>query len=142
MAFVEQIGFSHIHVFPYSPRAGTAAARMRGRVPGPVARQRARQARALAAAMKRQAQERHLGTERPVLWERAAAPDRVAGYTDNYLRVEARPEVGRRARGADLLNRITPARLESIAGDRIVATPIGASATGDTPRPRLKLPVL
>jgi threonylcarbamoyladenosine tRNA methylthiotransferase MtaB len=147
MAFVEQIGFSHIHVFPYSPRAGTAAARMRGRVPGPVARARSRQARALAATLKRQAQERHLGSEREVLWESAAGPstglkagpDRHAGYTDNYLRVEARPELGQRTRGADLLNRITRARLESIEGDRIVATPIGP---GETPRPRLKLPVL
>ena len=37
----EAIGFAHIHVFPFSPREGTAAASMKGRVTERVSRERA-----------------------------------------------------------------------------------------------------
>jgi threonylcarbamoyladenosine tRNA methylthiotransferase MtaB len=38
---------AYLHVFPYSPRPGTPAAAMPDRVPGPVARARAAELRAL-----------------------------------------------------------------------------------------------
>ena len=37
---VEELGLTYLHVFPYSPRPGTPAARM-PQVPGPVRRERA-----------------------------------------------------------------------------------------------------
>ena len=126
-AFVEAMGFSDMHIFVYSPRQGTAAARMKGRVPGPVARQRSRELHAIAAASRRAALERHLGSSRPVLWEG------TQGYTDNYLRVET-------AGGADLDNQITGAALVGISDDgrRL----IGEAAAGSPRRRRLSLPVV
>ena len=108
--FVESVGFSHMHIFCFSAREGTAAARMAGRVRGDIARERSREMHAIAAAAKRSALERHAGTSRSVLWEG------TVGYTDNYLRVES-------SSGIDLDNQITSAALlrPSSDGERLVA---------------------
>jgi threonylcarbamoyladenosine tRNA methylthiotransferase MtaB len=47
---VESLPFTSLHVFPYSPRPGTAAERLPGAVPDPVRRDRAAELRALARA--------------------------------------------------------------------------------------------
>jgi len=47
-AHVDDVGLTHLHVFPYSPRPGTPAARMR-QVPAPVRKARAEALRAQAA---------------------------------------------------------------------------------------------
>jgi threonylcarbamoyladenosine tRNA methylthiotransferase MtaB len=47
---IEELPISHLHVFPFSRRPGTPAARMPGQVPGPLARQRAAELRALGEA--------------------------------------------------------------------------------------------
>ncbi len=49
VALVEELPFTYLHVFPYSPRSGTAAAALTGRVPERVAGERSRELRALAA---------------------------------------------------------------------------------------------
>ena len=49
--FVERMGFARLHVFPFSPRPGTPAARMSGQVPLPDRRDRARRARELGARL-------------------------------------------------------------------------------------------
>ena len=48
VALVRELPFTYLHVFPYSPRDGTAAARLGGRVPERVSRERGRELRALA----------------------------------------------------------------------------------------------
>jgi threonylcarbamoyladenosine tRNA methylthiotransferase MtaB len=117
LAFVEQIGFGHIHIFPFSPRAGTAAARMREQVPAEVKRRRGRELQALAARMKADHLARHLGRVRAVLWEGHGEllPDgcrRWSGYTDNYLRTDVVvPD------GLNLENRITAAHLVALIGE-------------------------
>jgi threonylcarbamoyladenosine tRNA methylthiotransferase MtaB len=108
LEYVEETGFSRIHAFSYSPRPGTAAARMAGQVPGPVKRERTRQLIALGERLSLTFNQRYEGTTRPVLWETAtgAKADGLlwAGYTDNYIRVSA---VG----PADLMRRVTLVRL-------------------------------
>ncbi len=120
--FVRRIGFSHIHVFSYSRREGTTAARMSGHVPTEVKRARSRDLHAAAAEMKREHLDRYVGTIRPVLWEGAGEPTetearRWSGYTDNYLRVETVAPAG-----VDLENRITAAQLEETDGERALAS--------------------
>lgn len=44
---LERLPFAYLHVFPFSPRPGTPAAAMEDQVPGPVARERARELVAL-----------------------------------------------------------------------------------------------
>jgi len=46
---VRELPFTALHVFPYSARPGTAAERLGGAVPGPVARERAAELRAVVA---------------------------------------------------------------------------------------------
>ena len=49
MDLVRELPFTALHVFPYSARPGTAAERLGGAVPGPVARERAAELRAVVA---------------------------------------------------------------------------------------------
>lgn len=49
VAMIERLPFTSLHVFPYSPRPGTAATRMKGVVDGSVARERAAELREVSA---------------------------------------------------------------------------------------------
>ena len=49
VALIRELPFTHLHVFPYSPRPGTAAERLGQPVPPPVARARAAELRAIGA---------------------------------------------------------------------------------------------
>jgi threonylcarbamoyladenosine tRNA methylthiotransferase MtaB len=108
LAFIEECRFAHAHIFPYSARAGTAAAAFGGQVPAEVKKQRVQQLNAAVAATAQAERQRFAGTPRPVLWEGRGEPVpgssllRWSGLTDNYLRVQtvAPPE-------ENLHNRIT-----------------------------------
>ena len=69
LALVEDCGLTHLHVFSYSPRPGTAAARM-PQVPGGVAAERAARLRAAGAAALARHQVGQIGRTRMVLTER------------------------------------------------------------------------
>jgi threonylcarbamoyladenosine tRNA methylthiotransferase MtaB len=90
-AFIEACDFAGLHVFPYSKRAGTAAARMRGQVPDEVKKQRVSALLAHGRAQAARFAARFDGQTRPVLWENVAGVTADGfinvGYTDNYLRV-------------------------------------------------------
>ncbi|RME90751.1 MAG: tRNA (N(6)-L-threonylcarbamoyladenosine(37)-C(2))-methylthiotransferase MtaB [Anaerolineae bacterium] len=93
VAFVREIAFAGGHVFTYSARPGTAAARMADQVPHPVRKKRNAMLRAVFDEMARAYRERFVGREMSVLWEAAEQlPNghwRLRGLTGNYLRVEA-----------------------------------------------------
>jgi threonylcarbamoyladenosine tRNA methylthiotransferase MtaB len=128
VATVERIGFGHIHIFTYSPRPGTTAARMPGHLPHAIKKARSRELHAIAARMKREHLERFVGHTRPVLW------DGDAGYTDNYLRVAA-------ASGS-VDNVIAPATLDRIddsSAGYVAALPDGVARQRP---PRLALRVV
>jgi threonylcarbamoyladenosine tRNA methylthiotransferase MtaB len=84
---VEECGLTFLHVFPYSPRPGTPAARM-PQVRGGVIRERAKRLRATgeAALQKRLASE--IGATRQVLIESA-----TQGRTEHFLPVAINGEV-------------------------------------------------
>jgi threonylcarbamoyladenosine tRNA methylthiotransferase MtaB len=69
LALVADCGLTHLHVFPYSPRKGTPAARM-PQVAHPVIRGRAKRLREAGAARLRQHLDRQVGRELTVLTER------------------------------------------------------------------------
>ncbi|MBE3596620.1 MAG: tRNA (N(6)-L-threonylcarbamoyladenosine(37)-C(2))-methylthiotransferase MtaB [Hydrogenibacillus sp.] len=58
---IEDIGFSELHVFPYSKRSGTPAARMPGQVPEAEKKRRVRALLELDASLKRRYRSRFLG---------------------------------------------------------------------------------
>jgi threonylcarbamoyladenosine tRNA methylthiotransferase MtaB len=74
---------TYLHVFPYSDRPGTDAARLGERVPGATVRQRARALRDLGAELTRRFHLSQLGSVRPAL----TIEDGSIALTDNYLRV-------------------------------------------------------
>jgi threonylcarbamoyladenosine tRNA methylthiotransferase MtaB len=108
--FVREIGFGRLHVFPYSERPGTAAARMAGQVPVPQRKARARRLIELGETMAADLHAGWLGREVEVLWEMggidalAGRNRRWAGYTRNYLPV-------RLESSEDLANRVTRVRV-------------------------------
>lgn len=87
---VEELGFSRLHVFRYSPREGTPAADMAARVPGAIAQQRARRLSALGVKLSEAYHRRFIGRAVQVLFESPGTRPGAQGWsglTDNYLRV-------------------------------------------------------
>jgi len=78
---------SHLHVFPYSDRPGTAASRMTPKLPGPTVRERGAALRAIGAELARRFRARQAGTQRPGL----TLEDGTLVVTDNYLKVRIPP---------------------------------------------------
>ncbi len=90
---LRRAGFARVHVFPYSSRPGTAAAkRTRDLVPEEVIRHRMSRCRTVAAIGEARFRESLLGSSQEVLVERAVPgkPGVWEGYTGNYVRVEIR----------------------------------------------------
>ena len=124
-AFCREAGFAGLHVFPYSRRPGTSAARMGGQAPEPVKRARSRRLLALARELRAAFEGRFRGRVMPILWERtrpSGGGPIWEGLTDNYLRVLTRSD-------ADLRNRILPARLGPPPGS--VAPAVSAGGRGE-----------
>ena len=89
-ALVESLPFTYLHVFSYSDRRGTEAARSQAsRVAPEEIRRRTARLRRLGAAKHRAFRERHVGREARVLVleHRDRETDALVGLTDNYLEV-------------------------------------------------------
>jgi len=108
---IEECGLVHLHVFPFSPRPGTAAARM-----PPVARalvkERARRLRQKGEDVRRHRLEGEVGNTRRVLAETAAH-----GHTEHFI-------------DARLEHPVVPGALVEVMvtghdGSRLLATPTG-----------------
>ncbi len=115
LSLAQEIGFAHIHVFPYSPRQGTAAAGFADQIPNHVKKARSRQLHNLAAWLRQRVLESHLGQVQPVLWERGKTDPSgriFTGYTPHYLRVQIKVP-----RHIDLTNSIAPTRLTALTED-------------------------
>jgi threonylcarbamoyladenosine tRNA methylthiotransferase MtaB len=124
-AFCQEAGFAAMHVFPYSRRSGTGAARMPLQVQEDVKRSRVERLLALAAELKSAFLARFRGRVMPVLWEACRPSDDGClplweGLTDNYIRVFARCD-------EDLRNRILPARLTRARPDGFWGEPLAVT---------------
>jgi threonylcarbamoyladenosine tRNA methylthiotransferase MtaB len=82
---VGEAGLSRVHVFPYSPRPGTAAQALGDRVAPEEKKERGRRLRALSEVCSRRHRSAKLGTRVEVLVDKVAA-DRCSGYTADYTR--------------------------------------------------------
>ena len=91
LAFLRGIEFAAVHVFPYSVREGTAAARMPGRITNVVKARRAQEAAECARICRRAYLERQVGRTLEVLFERGGE----RGHSENYLEVAAHGEHGK-----------------------------------------------
>jgi threonylcarbamoyladenosine tRNA methylthiotransferase MtaB len=89
--FIERMGFAEMHVFPYSKRTGTPAARMEDQVPDETKNERVHELIDLSERMQLAYAEKYVGKTLEVIPERVykGAPDSglMMGYSDNYLNV-------------------------------------------------------
>lgn len=86
LAFIEKCAFADMHVFPYSIRPGTPAAKM-AQVAGPVKDERAHRASEVAAKMHRTYLAACVGQTYPVLFEQLRN-GQYSGHAPNYMEVE------------------------------------------------------
>ncbi len=84
-----QFPFHYCHVFTYSERDGTPAAKMENQIPMSERRRRSGQLRRLSASKKMTFNEEHIGKELRVLIENPK-DGKFSGYSDNYVRVVMR----------------------------------------------------
>jgi len=118
LAFVEEMRFAHAHLFPFSPREGTAAARFPDQIPTEVKRARLQRMQQVVAATGQAERARFIGMTRLVLFEGEGRPltdqeGRLwSGLTDNYLRVSVVAPAH-----LDLHNRLLPVRMSSLEGE-------------------------
>jgi threonylcarbamoyladenosine tRNA methylthiotransferase MtaB len=111
LVFIQEMAFDGLHVFRYSVREGTPAARMRGKVSKEARSERSHQLIEWAAAQEQRFARQHQGQTLPVLWEHVTGSTEAGfiqgGYTPNYIRVQTiHPRV--------LSNTITPAILGEV----------------------------
>ncbi len=107
--FVRSLDISRLHVFPYSERPSTRALDIEGVVPQAVKHNRANEMIRISEAKWNGFASRFIGTVRPVLLEHPQSDGRpMAGFTDNYLRVEV-PDAT-----PDMDNTIVNVLLESV----------------------------
>lgn len=108
--FAREMGFSKIHVFPYSPKRGTPAAERKDQLPNSVKQERSHALIAVGEELAESFLRAHVGKEMPVLFERAVEEGVYEGHTTNYMKVHAKS-------GKDLSNQIVPVRILSWEGE-------------------------
>jgi len=99
MDFIREIGFGKIHVFPYSPRKGTDAARLKMLPDGKI-RERTRAALEIADTMHEKYCLKWVGRKVEILVEEKKGGS-ICGLTRNYVRVTAADT------GADISDEVT-----------------------------------
>jgi threonylcarbamoyladenosine tRNA methylthiotransferase MtaB len=112
---IERVPAAYLHVFPYSPRPGTPAAKRPDQLHPDTKKARAAALRQLGDRKARAFRFRFLGRTMDAVIEgrREADTGLLQGVTGNYIRVFAA--------GPDFaMNRLWPVRLESHSGNRVV----------------------
>ena len=108
--FIRRCGFAQMHIFPYSVRPGTPAAKLRQN-PKAVKEERAHRAAAVAAEMHRAYLEGCVGRVYPVLFEQPKN-GRFSGHAPNYMEVLAD--------GENLHNIVQNVQIIGIDGDALL----------------------
>ncbi|MEG0615111.1 MAG: tRNA (N(6)-L-threonylcarbamoyladenosine(37)-C(2))-methylthiotransferase MtaB [Oscillospiraceae bacterium] len=88
LAFVKKVGFAKVHVFPYSRREGTVAAKRSGQIQSSVKTLRAKEMGKLSDRLQEAFLEKQVGKTFPVLFERENCTEFHQGYAPNYTLVK------------------------------------------------------
>ncbi len=93
LTFINEMRFAGGHVFTYSARPGTPAARIREQIPPEIRKRRSTMLHEAFAKMSAAYRAQFIGQNLPVLWEASAERNergwKIAGLTGNYIRVTA-----------------------------------------------------
>jgi len=114
--FVREINFAGGHVFTYSPRPGTGAARMKGQVKPELRKKRNHILTDLLEESAKSYREKFVGQQMSVLWESTSEMGewgwQMDGLTENYLRVQAVAPSPR-------WNELDEVQLQETSGDKL-----------------------
>ena len=89
LALLDELPLTYFHVFPYSKRSGTTAAKFAGHLAAPTIRERARRLRILSDRKREAFAREFIGRSLQVLTEiHDPRTQRISGYSRNYQRVE------------------------------------------------------
>jgi len=116
MEFVKKVGFSHIHVFKYSKRAGTRAASMPQQIPEDVKNIRSNKLIALAQTMSMEYKSQFMGRIEKILIEEETEVDGAVyqlGHNERYLKLAVKSDI-------PLNNSIIEARVCKILTDELL----------------------
>jgi len=92
LAMIDAVGFSKVHLFPFSPRPGTLAARRGDFVPRDVVKQRLAEVAAIVEKVAQRCRRRFVGRTLDVLIEGRTKDGRFDhGFTPNYLKTLVEP---------------------------------------------------
>lgn len=116
MELLEKIPAAYLHVFPYSERPGTAAAKLSPKVPATVKKARAAALRELGANKREAFARRFPGKVLPVLVEqtRDKTTGLARGFSHNYLPVLLDKST------ASLVNKIVNVRIDQICDGKLI----------------------
>ncbi len=94
LEFVKEIGFSRIHVFKYSPRRGTPAAKYESQIDGNIKNIRSERLIALGEELMLEFNKKMLDSTLSVLFEEESKNEKgyIEGYTTNYVRVKSKKD--------------------------------------------------
>lgn len=116
---IEELNMYQLHVFPYSQRTGTPAARMDEQVPEGIKNQRVEQLLALSKQLEQNYAQQFVGQVVEVIPERPLKTDResglFSGYSDNYLHVVF-PAT------SDMVGKICRVRIDEIGAEACVGS--------------------
>ena len=114
LELIEQLSFSYLHVFPYSPRRGTEAHQLKDNIPGNIKKQRSQALKHLVATKAFKFREQFAGQSETVLIEnqRDTKSGLLKGHTGNYIPVMvAGPD--------SLKNNLVPVTLQRVSEHQV-----------------------
>jgi len=124
-AFLRSLDLAGVHVFRYSMRPGTPAARMIGQVDARTKKRRSAEALAIAADARARFAERHLGRELRVLFEQKLPDGRWLGHAESHVLVAAASPDGRSLENA--IGLVRAEGIDAAASDRLVGSLLSIS---------------
>lgn len=117
--FVKEIQFTGGHVFSYSPRPGTGAAKMKGQIRPELRKKRNHILQEAIEESAKIYREKFIGQKMSVLWESTTEYGeygwQMEGWTGNYLRVSA-------IAAAPRWNELDDVRLERVDGEKLAGS--------------------
>jgi threonylcarbamoyladenosine tRNA methylthiotransferase MtaB len=123
LAFVATLPLARIHVFPYSPRAGTPAATYSGQISEAEKKRRTHAMQEVGDILAKEYRLRYVGNQGTVLFEHAK-PGLAEGLTSNYLRVYVKE-------ASDLAGQIHCVRLDSLYKDGLLGTLLSSGSSNE-----------
>jgi len=101
--FVKKVGFSKVHIFPFSPRPSTMAANMK-QIDVKIKKERCKRLKIITGNATTDYTKQFVGLTRPVLFEKKNGREHYEGYTPEYLKIKIKTDT-------NLVNKIKKIKL-------------------------------